>query len=85
VLYLKHAGDRNRLEEAVALLRRASSMGHIQSTRRLGWILAKGHFGVLNILRGLRMFVGAGVTAAKLAVKEPSSERLRDLPIDPMR
>ncbi len=80
-IYLNKTIDNGRYEKAATLLEQAYSMGHIQSGRRLGRLLMTGRFGLLRKLMGLRLIISAAIAGAKIAVLNPSDERVKDLPI----
>jgi len=82
IFYLQKSEDPARLQKAEVLLRRSASMGHIQSSRKLGKLMMSGHFGLSNILPGIELYVRAAVTGARLAVGDPSNECLDDLPVN---
>lgn len=79
--YLRDRDNRDGLKRAVELLERASSLGHLQSTRRLGQVLMRGHFGIARFFHGLRIYVSTPFIAARLIASDPASQRLLDLPL----
>ena len=79
--HLRIIDDQDRLERAARLLERASSLGHLQSTRKLGKIFMRGHFGIAKFFHGLRLYISVAFLAARLAVDNPANERLLDLPL----
>lgn len=83
--FLRNPDQSDRYERAAVLLERAYSMGHLQSQRKLGKLLISGRLGILSIPSGFRHYVRAAIIGSRLAVDDPTNERLRDLPIDSPR
>jgi len=80
--FLKDSRNRDQFDKAVQQLERASSLGHLHSTRKLGKILMAGHLGFGKFLYGLRIYVSTAFRAAQLAVDDPTSDDLLDLPLE---
>lgn len=65
-----------KYDEIAQLFARASSLGHIAATNRLGHILARGRCGLRSVPRGFYLVLNSMVQGFRVAIKDPDDPRL---------
>jgi hypothetical protein len=65
---------------ALSLLQRASSLGHLASSRKLALIFLGGRLGIGKFFGGIALFIWACINLLRFAMRDINDERLDDLP-----
>lgn len=77
LMHRKGEGVDRNWGRAIQLLQQAAGLGHIFAKRDLAKLRATGHFGLLNVPRGLWDFIVNVFVTAKIAARDPEDLRLR--------
>jgi TPR repeat protein len=75
-LYLASSSIRVKRAEIKALLERANALGQLRAKHRLGVMLMVGRYGIINIPRGVFLFLRFLISGFKVALRDPTSRRL---------
>lgn len=70
----------SKIDDAIALLRKAMLLGHIASGRVLGMMLMRGQRGYFNIFKGVFYFYASTFKGLLMFIRNPSNELLLDNP-----
>jgi uncharacterized protein len=76
-MYMSGDGVPINLQEARRLLESAASQGHVFAKRNLASLLMKGHFGILQVPRGVFLFLSGLGDLVRLAPRDRLNDRLR--------
>jgi localization factor PodJL len=76
-LYLRGTGVERDLNKAREFFERASASGNVFAKRDLAYLLIRGHFGFLQILRGAGLFFTAIKDLTVVILTDPTRENLR--------
>jgi TPR repeat protein len=77
VMYDQGKGVRRNEDLAIELYKKASSSGHVYSKKEFALKLLKGKRGGVKIIKGIILYLSAGISAAKIAARDMDDERLR--------
>jgi TPR repeat protein len=76
-LYSRGVGVARDLDKARDFFKIASASGYVFAKRDLAYLLMRGHFGFLQILRGAGLFVAAIKDLTVAMLTDPTREKLR--------
>jgi len=77
LMFAKGIGVEKDLDEARALLERASRLGHAFAKRGLGEVLVRGKYGAFQMFRGMWLIVISVMSVIAISLHDQNDDRLR--------